>query len=143
MIDKERVLNTLNELEKYLAELEDVIPNSPDEYCRSIMNRRTCERLLQISIECVIDTSLFLVRGLRLGNPIDEEDAFTKLERKKIISKGLCERLKDMKRFRNVLVHRYVEVNDEKVYDLIENNLDDFEKFREAVLKAINSKSKY
>ena len=143
MIDKERILDILRELDGFLEELDDAAPETLEEYLASSEKRRVCERLLQLSIECVIDTAIFLVRGLRLGTISDEENAFTKLEAKKVISKSLSKRLKDMKGFRNVLVHRYAQLENERVYELIENNLDDFEKFKEAVLKAINSKSKY
>ncbi|MCK5333430.1 MAG: DUF86 domain-containing protein, partial [Candidatus Aenigmarchaeota archaeon] len=37
--------------------------------------------------------------------------------------KSLSKRLKDMKGFRNVLVHRYAQLENERVYDLLENNL--------------------
>lgn len=140
MIDRERILGVLNDLDGYLEELNEAMPASLEEYLASSEKRRACERLLQISIECVIDISLLLVRGLRLGTPADEEDALAKLERKKIISKDLFTRLKGMKGFRNVLVHRYAQINDEKAYDALEKNLGDFEEFREVVLGIIKKK---
>jgi len=40
-----------------------------------------------------------------------------------------------MARFRNILVHRYWEVNEKKVYQYAKENLVDFEKFIEIVSK--------
>ncbi|MCK5233744.1 MAG: DUF86 domain-containing protein [Candidatus Aenigmarchaeota archaeon] len=141
MIDKERILDTLRELDGFLEELDAAMPETMEEYLASSEKRRVCERLLQLSIECVVDASISLVRGLRLGTISDEENAFTKLEAKKVLSKSLSKRLKDMKGFRNVLVHRYAQLENERVYDLLENNLNDFENFKEAVLKAVKSPS--
>lgn len=46
-----------------------------------------------------------------------------------------------MKRMRNVLVHRYGRIEDEKVYEVLENK-SDFVKFKEEVLKVIANDSK-
>ena len=54
-IDKDRILTKLNELDSYLYELGQVKPQNLDEYKSSILIKRSCERLLQIAIECVID----------------------------------------------------------------------------------------
>lgn len=140
MMDKERIQSILSELDSYLEELEEAAPESFQKYLKSSMNRRVCERLLQISLECVIDISMLLVKGLRLGPPSDEEDALAKLEMKGIISKQLSVKLKEMKGARNVLVHGYARVDNEKIFDILENHLDDFEKFKKAVFDIVNKK---
>ncbi len=43
--------------------------------------------------------------------------------------------LTDMKGFRNILVHRYGEIDDEKVFEILSERLADFEKFKEQILK--------
>jgi uncharacterized protein YutE (UPF0331/DUF86 family) len=67
------------ELDGYLNELRQILPQSFDEYVRSIEKRRACERLLQIAVEAVIDICAMLVQGLRLGLPAEEDDVFEKL----------------------------------------------------------------
>lgn len=136
MIDRERIQTILSELDSYLAELEEAVPENFKEYTRSNV-RRTCERLLQISLECIIDISILLVKGLHLGPPSDEEDAFTKLETKGVITENLAAKLRDMKGLRNVLVHRYAQVNNRKVYEVLENHLGDFEEFKKVVLEIL------
>jgi len=42
-----------------------------------------------------------------------------------------------MKAFRNILVHRYGEINDEKVYEKLEE-LEDFQEFRKSVIGYLN-----
>ncbi len=55
------------------------------------------------------------------------------LVEKNVLSKELSERLKDMKGFRNILIHRYTHVDDAIVYQNLTDYLDDFYKFREAI----------
>jgi uncharacterized protein YutE (UPF0331/DUF86 family) len=136
MLDKNRILSKLDELDSYLAELEDVMPKTYEEYVNSIEKKRSCERLLHIMIECTIDICTLMVKGLRLGIPAAEEDLFEKLEKKKIISKRMKEKLKSMRGFRNVLVHRYAGVDDEVVFENL-NNIDDFREFRKQIILVI------
>ncbi|MHA1729343.1 MAG: hypothetical protein ACTSWY_11505 [Promethearchaeota archaeon] len=54
-MDEERILAKVSQLEKYLDELKEISPANITLYQNSIRNKRAVERLLQISIECVID----------------------------------------------------------------------------------------
>jgi len=119
-------------LDSYLSELESVMPKSCEEHMSSVEKKRSCERLLHILIECVIDVCALMVKGLRLGLPSEEEDLFEKLERKKVISKEMKERLKLMRGLRNILVHRYAEVDDELVFENL-GNVNDFREFGKEV----------
>lgn len=136
MLDRERLLAKIDVLEGYLKELVEILPASFEEY-KKVEKRRACERLLQISIECVIDICGLMVIGLRLGLPAEEDDLFDKLEQAGIITSSRKESLKEMKGFRNILVHEYGQVNDMIVYEILQNNLNDFEAFKQEILQAI------
>jgi len=132
MLDKSRILSKLDELDTYLSELKTVMPKSYEEYTRSIEKKRSSERLLHILTERVIDVCALIVKGLRLGLPAEEEDLFEKLEKEKIISKKMKEKSKSMRGFRNILVHRYAEVDDELVFENL-GKINDFREFREEI----------
>ena len=53
MLDRDRILAKLDELDGYLSELQQVLPESYARFMESAEKRRACERLLQISIKCV------------------------------------------------------------------------------------------
>lgn len=137
MIDRERILTKLADLDSYLNELAQIAPSSFEEYVRSIEKRRACERLLQISVETVIDICAILVQSLRLGLPAEEDDIFEKLVRAGVISSEMVKTLKRMKGFRNILVHEYGRVDDRIVFDIIVNRMGDFEVFKQEILEAL------
>ncbi len=137
MIDRERILGKVAELDSYLSELRQILPKSFDEYVRSIEKRRACERLLQIAVEAVIDICAMLVQGLRLGLPAEEDDVFEKLAQHGVLSQKMVETLRRMKGFRNILVHEYGRVDDRIVFDVAVNRLGDFEDFKREVLAAL------
>ncbi len=136
-MDKKRILSKIDELDGYLLELDKIKPCDFNEYKNSIENKRACERLLQISIEAVIDICNILISGFKLGLPSDEDEIFRKLEDKKLISKEMGKTLKDMKGFRNILVHKYGTVDDDLVFEMLSDRLGDFDNFREEILRII------
>jgi uncharacterized protein YutE (UPF0331/DUF86 family) len=139
MLDRERILGKLDELDGYLRELHQIAPPTLEEYRRSIEKRRACERLLQIATESVIDICHLWVAGLRLGLPSEEDDLFEKLAEAGMISEALRKRLREMKGFRNLLVHEYGRVDDRIVFEILTNRLGDFAEFRKIVIQALRS----
>ena len=104
MLDKERIMSKIAELDSFLGELKQVSPATFDEY-QAVEKKRSCERVLQLCIECIIDVRKVLVSGLKLGLPSDKNDLFNKLHAKRIISKEMAKTLREMRGFRNILIH--------------------------------------
>ena len=138
MIDRDRILAKLDELNGYLRELRSVIPASFHEYL-AVEKRRSSERLLQVSIEAVIDICALLVTGLRLGLPGDEDDLFEKLTARGAISCSMADLLRRVKGMRNILVHEYGRVDDELVFETVQQHLGDFDAFRSEILAFLRS----
>ncbi len=133
MIDRDRILAKLDQLDGYLRELRAIVPDRFEEY-QQIEKKRACERLVQIVVEAIIDTSALLVAGLRLGLPGEEDDLFEKLAMRGVITRPMATTLKRMKGLRNLLVHEYWRVNDEIVFHTIRERLDDCDSFRHEII---------
>ncbi len=140
MVDEARILAKIDELDEYLGELHEISPRDFEEYQR-IEKRRSCERLLQLCIECVIDICKMLVTGMRLGLPSDEDDVFVKLSKKEVLPKTTLDELRRMRGFRNILVHEYASVDDELVFNYVKTQLGDFEDFKTTVLKVLKKQT--
>lgn len=132
MLDKERILSKIAELDGYLGELNEVKPKKIKDYQKTAV-KRSCERLLQLSIECIIDICSLIVSGLKLGIPSEDNDLFNKLKRAGIISSSFASTLQQMKGFRNILVHEYGEIRDDIVLYVLRKRLSDFDRFKAAV----------
>src|SRR4030042_2704326 len=134
MLDRARIITKIDELEGYLKELRSIIPEGYNEYLLSIEKRRACERLLQISVECVIDICGLLISGLRLGLPSEESEIFENLFLNNIVSEEMKDTLKSMKGFRNILVHDYAKLDNALIYEVTTTRLIDFERFIKEIL---------
>ncbi len=137
-MDKERILVYIDRLDRYLNELKDIMPENYETY-QKIEKKRACERLLQVSIESVLDICAQVVIELRLGLPSEEDDIFEKLEQAKIISSATKETLKRMKGFRNILVHEYGHIDDRLVFDVLKNNMEDYNSIRKEIIAALKN----
>lgn len=135
-MDKERILIKIDRLDGYLHELQDIMPENYETY-QKIEKKRACERLLQVSIESVLDICAQFVIELRLGLPSEEDDIFEKLEQAKVMSSAAKEKLKRMRGFRNILVHEYGRIDDRIVYDLLKNHMEDFDSIRKEIIAAL------
>ena len=65
------------------------------------------------------------------------QNLLSNLEKKRIISKKLTDKIIEMKGFRNILVHRYGDINDKQAFETIKENLDDFVSFKKEILKIL------
>lgn len=139
MLDRERILAKIDQMDGYVGELRQVVPESFAEYRDSIAKRRACERLLQIAIECVLDICNLLVSGLRLGLPAGDDDLFDKLERAKLVSSEVAGTLRTLKGFRNILVHEYGGVDDAIVFKAALSRVRNFESFKREVLQVLRA----
>lgn len=140
MIDRDRLLAKLDELDGYLRELRAVAPERFEDY-QAIATRRACERLIQVAVEAVIDACAILVTGLRLGVPGEEDDLVAKLAQHGVISPTMAETLRRMKGLRNLLVHEYGRVDDKIVFAVIRERLNEFDSFRTTILGYLRSVS--
>ncbi len=132
-MDKVRVMIKIRELESYLKELDELLPDDKVSYLKSLEKRRSIERELQIMIECVIDICMVLLKELKIGPPQNEENALELLTGK--ITN--IEKLKEMRGFRNILVHKYGKVKDNLVFNFASEESEDFRIFIDDVKKII------
>jgi uncharacterized protein YutE (UPF0331/DUF86 family) len=65
--------------------------------------------------------------------PLSYPECFELLGDEGILEEPLADALRAMARFRNLLVHRYWDVDDHRVLEIARTQLDDLERFLEAV----------
>jgi len=84
---------------------------------------------LQRACEQAIDAACREVSLRGLGVPADSADAFTLLERERVVTSPVADRMRRMVGFRNIAVHEYRRLDPEVVRTVIEHRLDDFRAF--------------
>lgn len=136
-IDKDKIESKLAELKSYVEILTKMQGISIKELKSEPIKYAGIKYYFQISIECCIDIGAHLVSRLRLRRFEGYKELFTILGEADIIPNEFVLTLREMVGFRNILVHLYWEVDVEKVYEILNKNLNDFEKFASYIAKFI------
>jgi len=132
-IDKELIVSKFQIVDEKIKILKEISRTSAREAVSDPIKRAAAERLLQVAIEAVIDIGCHIISALKLKTPSTYAEIAEILASKRIISDDLQQKIASMIRFRNLLVHGYTKVDPERLADLLERRLNDFELFKEEI----------
>ena len=140
MVDKEVVATKLKQAHEYTNDLTEMRGLSKKEYVSDVVIQRAVERTLMNLIQSCIDLAQHIraAKGLSSGGTAKEEiQALGELE---IISRDTREKMEEAVGFRNVLAHRYGEVDHDVVYDVLHEDLHWFEQFQREVARWLQNR---
>jgi uncharacterized protein YutE (UPF0331/DUF86 family) len=101
--------------------------------------KRACERTVEAAIQTVLKVSTMIISSEKMGLPQNEETIFDLLKQQQVISSTLSLKLKKMKGFRNLLIHRYEHIKDDLAYEFIKNQIEDFYEFEKTIKSYLSS----
>lgn len=119
MIDINLVRRKLARLNMYLEKLKPISQKRLEEYKSDFYLKSSTERLIQLIVECASDINNHVVIETKNRPPEDYSISFIKAAEAGLISQDLAERIKVSAGMRNILVHEYMDIDDEKVYNAI------------------------
>ena len=131
MVRAEVIRRRLNKLDEYLEILNGLKKYSLDEFIATPEYYGSVERFLQLAIETTLDIGSHIVADLGLGEVNWYSDIAAILEEKKFISIDLREKWIRMIGFRNILVHDYLEVDREIVYEVLQTRMGNLEELKQ------------
>lgn len=129
----EKLMAQMRLLKQYTEVLSKIIKKPEEEYLKDEIIRGAAERYLQLAIETSLNIGSRIISieqfEKNLSVPETYAQVFEILFELKMVSRDFADRLKNMAKFRNRLVHIYWEIDNRLVYNLIVNGLDDFRDF--------------
>ncbi len=134
MINRDKVRDKIQIIKKNTRKLEVIKKTSLTEFLENPLMPDASIRMLQVSIEALLDISHHIVSRKHLGTPKTYRETIELLEHNRIIKKEQLPTFVNMVKFRNRAVHLYDEIADEEVYGIIQNHLTDFEAFIGAIV---------
>lgn len=141
-IDTNKIQYQLNLLDKYFHRLKKKQSLSINEYTQNPDMQAIVERNFQLAIECCLNIGTHLISSLPLEIAEDYASVPMRLADADIIPKDFGKKLANMAKFRNLLVHVYWEIDSEKVYFHLRNNLNDLKKFAEYIVDFLEIQKK-
>lgn len=134
MVDETLILRKLSQLEEYVSQIGEYRQVSTQQYREDWKLQRIIERTLQMMIETCVDIASHIISDGKFRIPDSYADSFRVLSEKEIIPDDLCKTMESISKFRNVIVHHYDRVDAEIVVEILREQVDDFNSFKEAVV---------
>jgi uncharacterized protein YutE (UPF0331/DUF86 family) len=139
LVDKSLVMRKIAELERYHGQIGEFAGIALEEYQQDWKVQRIVERTLQVMIESSSDIANHIVSDGRMRTPSSYVDTFLVLRENGVISADLFSVMEKMAKFRNIVVHQYETVDAAIVILVLRKHLDDFIKFKDAILAYLNN----
>ncbi len=140
MVDLDTVADILAHLDTYLGQLRDLAACPREDLRHDLIRLGAAKHYLQVAIECCIDLANHIIAQQGFRSPTSYADVFTVLAENRVIERDFLPTAHQMVKMRNRLVHLYWEVDPDLLYDILQNNLGDFDRFKAAVLAFIRSR---
>jgi uncharacterized protein YutE (UPF0331/DUF86 family) len=128
-INVELVRYRAREIRESLDKIQTYTSQSDDDFFADERNLYTVMHLLLISIEAVATICNHLMAKTARKAPTSYSECFEGLSELDILDQTLVNRLIQMARFRNILVHRYWQIERNRVLRYARENSADFEAF--------------
>lgn len=133
MVDRDVLLRKSEAIEHHASRLRAKLPLDAAalERDESLLND-VCFDTLQ-AVQACIDLAVHACTHESLGAPESPAYAFALLARHGVIPAGLAERLSKAAGLRNLLVHRYADLDASRLVEAVSGGLDDLEEFAAAL----------
>lgn len=138
MVNPSAVNERLNKMRENILLLEDLKSASADKFCNDPKIFKLAEHCLQVSIQCLLDICHHIIVDNDWPRPRDNKEALQIIASKKIIPEDFAKKIEPMIGLRNILVHEYLKIDPQKIYEHLQN-LDDFRTFQKYIVVYLKS----
>jgi uncharacterized protein YutE (UPF0331/DUF86 family) len=127
--DQETMVKLVSELRKNVARLQDLAKLSEADFLKDPDKIGSAKYHFIVAIESCIDMCNHVISRNGFRAPEDYGDTFRVMNEEGALKQDFSDELVNMAKFRNRLVHIYLEVENKQVYEILQDRLDDFKKF--------------
>ena len=138
MVSEKVIKKRLERLEQALRRLESKKDVRLDEFLKNWEIHSAVIREFQVAIEACIDIGNHIISEKGWESPESYKDVAEILAKYGVISQDFKEVFKKMIAFKNVIVHEYIQLDLEIVYENLKK-LEDFRKFVKFIMKFLES----
>jgi len=117
-VDRELLKSRIVEILECIAALrEDILSRPWGQVAASRLHRSSMERYVHVAIEAMLDACRYIVSAKKLGIPETYRDLIRMLRDNGILPIELAARMEEYVGLRNILVHRYIAIDHERLYE--------------------------
>jgi len=133
----------LTEIEESIELVKAHLPQEFNEFsCLGLIKDGIYKRT-EFAIENVIDICAIINSDLGLEMPDSDESIVASLTKAGILTIDMADKIKRMRGFRNIVVHRYGKIDDRVTHAILTANIDDFYRFIESIEEFLKSQGNH
>lgn len=141
MADEDIVVDKLRHINQYTNDLKQMRGMSKETYVTDIVTQRAVERTFMNLIQSCIDLAQHIRAEEGLTPSGTSKKEIEALGNAEIIARETQAKMEEAVGFRNILAHRYGDVNHDVVYDVLHNDLHWFDRFQQEVAQWFQQES--
>lgn len=134
MVDRDIVFEKTKQIQNCLRRIQEVTGGDPKSL-NDIDHQDIFVLNLQRAVQAAIDLAAHVIADEGLGLPSELKENFVILEKNKIISADLSDKLQRMVGFRNIAVHDYQSIDVDILKQVLTAHLGDLEAFYTSTLR--------
>jgi uncharacterized protein YutE (UPF0331/DUF86 family) len=135
MVDGDVIVDKLRYINRYTNDLKQIRGMSEEEYVEDMVTQRAVERTLMNLVQACIDLAQHIRSAEDLSPTETAKQEMQALGNADIISRETQEKMEEAIGFRNILAHRYGDIDHEVVYDVLHDDLRWFEQFQQEIAR--------
>jgi uncharacterized protein YutE (UPF0331/DUF86 family) len=139
MPDLESLLARLEALDTYLSELDYYAQFSSTELVDDFVKYRASQHSLQLAAQTVVDIAAHIITADFHSRVQEYREMITELGKVGVLEADFAQRLAPIASFRNILVHDYLQVDPQIVYEYLIQGRADLREFAGQITKYIQS----
>jgi uncharacterized protein YutE (UPF0331/DUF86 family) len=135
MVDEDVIVDKLRYINRYTDDLKQMRGMSKEEYVEDMVTQRAVERTLLNLVQACIDLAQHIRSAKGLSPTGTAKQEMQALGNAEILSRETQEKMEEAIGFRNILAHRYGDIDHEVVFDVLHDDLRWFEQFQQEIAR--------
>jgi uncharacterized protein YutE (UPF0331/DUF86 family) len=127
------IMRHMEQLRLYLERLAELQQHSREALKSDWHVQSMVERNLQLAIEAVVSIAEQVIASLSLPTPESSRDALSALADAGVLTRDLADAQRQAVGFRNIIVHQYMDIDYDLVYEALQSDLGDLAAFLAAI----------
>lgn len=139
MVDREVFDRRLAKLEDLLRQLRRLAATDRDAFRSDRALQACAERWLHLAAECTLDLANHVIADRGWKTPATCREAFQVLAAEGVLTPERARQMEGWAGLRNVLVHLYLDVDHERLHEILSRDLDQLERFAAELVRALDA----
>lgn len=138
MISSDVINSMVDLIDENLRLIDEIKLMGYESFSGSLRDIQAAKHSLQECIEACLDIGNHIIAEKGFRRADDYKDIYKVLEEEGVIEPELSSKLQEMAQFRNLLVHRYGEIDTRRVFVIMSEDMGDIREFVKRVLGYIS-----